>query len=453
MLARDFKRVVLILGPFLFLAYVGIRCLDLRSSAPGPNRWFDHVLSTNWRLNDGLKPFSQPPNSAAPTQSRTGFAVSPPPSAPTEATAHHEIVSSSTFDKNFFLILFGELEAINPNILPHPTLDNTFIVVAQKRKADDKTVEHVELVCNAVFTSEGLTCVDVPTALPIVATKSGDDKCPPKLAYIALNVGPHDARVFYGPKAPFIVFGSNSIFACFGQFMQDFRTLGDWDFETSPDIGFGRGTELQRPAPWGTMEKNWFAFWDEEGVIYLHQDVAPKRVFAKLNADGSVGPDLAPLAAGDEACLSKYMPKLPPDLESIHQATNSLSVSFCKRSDPACKATSDNTFIITVFQHKTFYRFHSEYEPYVMVFRQRAPFEVFAVSKKPLWIRGRKKRLDGSSDMFYVTSMSWKRKDQRYHGFLDDVLFLSFGIEDQRTGAIDVLAEDLLAELGTCLEV
>ncbi|KAK6213581.1 hypothetical protein QIS74_09583 [Colletotrichum tabaci] len=453
MLARDFKRVVLIIGPFLFLAYVGIRCLDVGSSAPGPNRWFDHVLSTNWRLNDGLKPFSQPPNSAAPTQSQAAFAVSPPPSAPTEATTHHEIVSSSTIDKNFFPIFFGELEAINPNILPHPTLDNTFIVVAQKRKADDNTVEHVELVCNAVSTPEGLTCVDVPTALPIAATKSGDDKCPPKLAYIALNVGPHDARVFYGPKAPFIVFGSNSIFACFGQFMQDFRTLGDWDFEMSPDVGFGRGTELQRPAPWGTMEKNWFTFWDEEGVIYLHQDVAPKRVFAKLNADGSVGPDLAPLATGDEACLSKYMPKLPPDLESIHQATNSLSVSFCKRRDPTCKATSDNTFIITVFQHKTFYRFHSEYEPYVMVFRQRAPFEVFAVSKKPLWIRGREKRLDGSSDMFYVTSMSWKRKDQRYHGFLDDVLFLSFGIEDQRTGAIDVLAEDLLAELGTCLEV
>ncbi|TQN67161.1 hypothetical protein CSHISOI_08289 [Colletotrichum shisoi] len=453
MLARDFKRVVLILGPFLFLAYVGIRCLDLGSSASGPNRWSDHVLSMNWRWNDGLKPFSQPPNSAAPTQSQAGFAVSPPPSAPTEATTHHEIVSSSTFDKNFFPILFGQLEAINPNILPHPTLDNTFIVVAQKRKADDNTVEHVELVCNAAFTSEGLACIDVPTALPIAATKSGDDKCPPKLAYIALNVGPHDARVFYGPKAPFTVFGSNSMFACFGQFMQDFRTLGDWDFEMSPDMGFGRGTELQRPEPWGTMEKNWFTFWDEEGATYLHQDVAPKRVFAKLNADGSVGPDLAPLAAGDEACLSKYMPKLAPDLESIHQATNSLSVSFCKRSDPACKVTSDNTFIITVFQHKTFYRFHSEYAPYVMVFRQRAPFEVFAVSKKPLWIHGREKRLDGSSDMFYVTSMSWRGKDQRYHGFLDDGLFLSFGIEDQRTGAIDVLAEDLLAELGTCLEV
>ncbi|KZL80187.1 hypothetical protein CI238_06575 [Colletotrichum incanum] len=448
MLARDFKRVVFILGPFLFLTYIGIRCLDFRDSASGLNHWFDHIFAPNWRQNDELKPHQQLAPLTSPTQSQP--LVAGTSLASTKAT-HYEIFSISTLDKKFFPIRFGEEKTINPNILPHPSLDNTFIIVAQKRKADDSTAEHFEFVCNAIFTLEGLTCAESPSVLPIAATQSGDDKCPSKLAYIALNVGPHDARVFYSPKAPFIVFGSNSRFTCFGQFMQDFRTLGYWEFEASSDLGFRLGTELQRPPPWGTMEKNWFPFWDEDGVVYLHHDVAPKRVFAKLNTDGSVGPDLAPLAAGDEACLSKYMPKLPPDLESIHQATNSLSVSFCKRSDPKCKATSENTFIFTIFQHKTFYRFHSEYEPYVMVFRRKVPFEVYAVSRRPIWIHGREKKPDGGSDMFYVTSMSWKRKDQRYHGFLDDIVFLSFGIEDQRTGAIDVFAEDLLAELGVCL--
>ncbi|OHE96228.1 hypothetical protein CORC01_08446 [Colletotrichum orchidophilum] len=450
MIARDFKRVVLIIGPFLFLVYVGIRCLNFRDSSSGFNTWFDHIFAPNWRQDDELQPHSWPAPSAAPTQVQPVDGVLNPP--PASKQTHHEIFSTSTFNKKFFTIRFGDEAAINPNVIPHPSIENTFIIIAQKRKTHGDTSEHVELVCNAVFTLEGLICLEAPTALPIAATKSGADKCPPKLAYIAMNVGPHDARVFYGPRAPFIVFGSNSIFACFGQFIQDFRVLGDWGFEMSLDQGFGLGTELQRPPPWGTMEKNWFPFWDEEGAIYVHHDVSPKRVFAKLNADGSVGSDLAPLAAGDEACLSRYMPKLPPDLESIHQATNSLSITFCKRSDPNCRATSDNTFVFTVFQHKTFYQFHSEYEPYVMVFRQKAPFEVFAMSKRPIWIHGREERDDGGSDMFYVTSMSWKRKDQKYHGFLDDVLFLSFGIEDQRAGAIDVLAEDLLAELGTCLE-
>ncbi|KAK1995133.1 hypothetical protein LX36DRAFT_178768 [Colletotrichum falcatum] len=448
MLTRNFKRVVLIGGPFLFLIYVSVRCIDFSNSLTGLNHWYDQVFAPNWRQNDELRPHRQLLPSGSATQPQATVAMKPPSSA--EET-HREIFSASTVDKKFFHIRFGQEETINPNVLPHPTLGNTFIIVAQRRKTHDNTAEHVELVCNAVLMSGELTCIEPPSVLPIAATNSGDGKCPPKLAYIALNVGPHDARVFFGPQSPFIVFGSNSRFACFGQFLQGFSALGDWGFETPLDSGFGTGTELQRPTPWGTMEKNWFLFWGEDGAAYLHHDVAPKRVFAKLNADGSVGPDLAPLAAGDEACLSKYMPKLPPDLESIHQATNSLSISFCKRSDPTCEATGDNTFLFTIFQHKTFYRFHSEYEPYVMMFRQRAPFEVFAVSERPIWIHGRDKRLDGGSDMFYVTSMSWKRKDQRYHGFLDDVLFLSFGIEDQRSGAIDVLAMDLLVELGACL--
>ncbi|WYZ42507.1 hypothetical protein EsH8_VI_000206 [Colletotrichum jinshuiense] len=449
MLARDFKRTVLVVGPFLFLFFVGTRLFDSRRSISGLDNWFDNIFAPNWKQGDELKPVSRPAPSAVSIQSQPVVAV-PPPIVAKET--HREIFSTSTSDKKFFPIHFGKEEAINPNIIPHPTLDNTFIIVAQRVKQNDNTAEFYELVCNAVFGLGGLDCVNAPTVLPVAATPNGDNKCPSDWAFITVNVGPHDARVFHGPKAPFIVYGSNSIFSCFGQFMQDFRSLGDWGFDTTIEQGFGLGTELRRPPPSGTIEKNWFIFWDEDGVAYVHHDVAPKRIFARLGLDGSVGPDLAPMAAGDEACLSKYMPKLPPDSESIHQATNSLSITFCKRSDPKCKATGDNTFIFTIFQHKTFYRFHSEYEPYVMVFRQKAPFEVFLVSKRPIWIHGREKKDNGGSEMFYVTSISWKRKDQRYHGFLDDVLFLSFGIEDQRTGAIDVLAEDLLADLGSCFE-
>ncbi|KAF9873821.1 hypothetical protein CkaCkLH20_08555 [Colletotrichum karsti] len=457
MLARDFKRVILVVGPFLLLVYVGIRRLEFKDSASELNSWFHHIFAPNWKQADELKPHSgsRPAPSGStpvPESTQTLPVVAVPPPIATEPT-HHEVFSKTTLDKKFFVIRFGDDDTINPNIIPHPTLDNTFIIIAQKRKKEeDKSSEHFELVCNAVFTSEGLSCLDTPTTLPIPATKTGDGKCPPKLAYIAMNIGPHDARVFHGPKAPFIVYGSNSLYACFGQFMQDFRKLGNWGFQPSLDEGFGTGTELQRPPPWGTMEKNWFPFWDLDGEIYVHHDVSPKRVFSKPSLDGSVGPDLAPMAAGDEACLAKYLPKLPPDLESIHQATNSLSITFCKRMDVNCKPSPENTFIFTIFQHKTFYRFHSEYEPYVMVFRQRAPFEVFAISKRPIWIHGRKRKENGASDMFYVTSMSWKTKGQRYHGYMDDVLFVSFGIEDQKTGAIDVTAEDLLTGLVTCLE-
>ncbi|XXG99571.1 hypothetical protein Hte_005910 [Hypoxylon texense] len=161
--------------------------------------------------------------------------------------------------------------------------------------------------------------------------------------------------------------------------------------ETCAEFLFKLGTELYRPTPFSATEKNWFVFWDVDGQMYAHYDVAPRRAFAKLNVDGSAGPDIAPraAAAGDERRLDKYMPKPGPEDESIHQATNSLSVTMCGRYEPGCKPSHANTFVFTIYHHKTFREFHGTYEPYVMVFEQRPPFPVHGVSQKPLWIHGR----------------------------------------------------------------
>ena len=378
---------------------------------------------------------------------------------------HREVFSVSTTDKKYFLIEFGDQEAMNPNIIPHPVLNDTWIIVAQQQKSSVKTsVWFAELVCNAVFKNGRLGCVNPPMILPIAAT-SGNN-CEGDLAYFEFNVGPHDARVFYGPGMPYAIYGSNSAYTCFGQWMLDFRMLVDWGFETFVEEEFRMATELRRPAPYGLVEKNWFVFWDKHEQIYAHYDIAPRRVFAKLEYDGSVGQDLAPLAAAsDKVCMAKYMPKVAVELESIHQATNSLSITLCKRLDSSCEANDSNTLILTIFQHKSFYSFHSVYEPYVMVFRQTAPFEIYGISQRPIWIHGRGKPgegkkpefLDGEeseswnqTEMFYITSLSWKAQGQKYHGYSDDVLFIAFGIEDSKTAGIDIVADDLLMDLGLC---
>ena len=54
------------------------------------------------------------------------------------------------------------------------------------------------------------------------------------------------------------------------------------------------------------------------------------------------------------------------------------------------------------------------------------------------------------TERLYLTSMSWRTHGKKYHGFIDDVLFLGFGIEDSRAGAIDVLAGDILQDLAFC---
>ena len=379
---------------------------------------------------------------------------------------HDVVFSASTSDKRFFMIDFGDQLARNPNIIPHPVLEDTWIVVAQLRPESN---QFAQIACNAKFDNGTLRCINHAVALPIAPTFG--DKCTGDLEFLGLNRGPHDARVFYGPRTPYTIYGSNSAFTCFGQWVQDFRTLVEWGYETFDENDFFHPTELQRPPPWGTMEKNWFLFFDQDDQAYLHYDVAPNRVFAKVETDGAVGSNLAILTAThDEKCMARFMPKVGPQLESIHQATNSLLITLCKRNDPSCIPDGRNTFIFTIFQHKTYFNFHAIYEPYLMLFEQAAPFKIHGISKKPFWIHGRGEGIrtaetghthpfrrndeDKSSEvkeeMFYITSMSWKNTGQKYHGYMDDVLFVGFGIEDEQPAAIDISAGELLHSLGTC---
>ena len=486
MLVKGTKRLILVVGPLLLLLYLVINftghygflsrlvddsaesSLDVSSvyGSSGtsedqthlPKLPLDTGHSSNGQLDHSFEDLVLPgpintPAAPLPQQDGSaskGKAVTDLSSEHTE-TSHHEIFSLSTTDKKFFLVDFHELNAINPNIIPHPTLNDTWIVVAQRRN-DNSSLKFVEIFCNAVFKDGALHCLHHPNILPVAATVGG--KCIGDFGYVNAIVGPHDARVLYGPEKPFIVYGSNSQFTCLGQFIQDFRVLvDDWE-DMAGDTDYRFGTDLQRPGKWSVMEKNWFPFWDSAGQMFLHYDVAPKRVFAQVKPDGSVGRDVAPLAAKlDDQCMTKYMPQVAPTQESIHQATNSLKITLCRRADKLCIANESNTFIFTIFQHKKYYNFHSEYEPYVMMFQQRAPFEIYAMSRHPIWIHGREKHTDNhNSDMFYVTSMNWKQRDRRYHGYLDDEIFLAFGIEDERTGGMDVLAGDLLGDLGLCLD-
>jgi hypothetical protein len=410
-------------------------------------------------------------------------------------STHNIVYSVSTRDRKYFVISFGEGEeqAINPSIIPHPILRDTWIITAQQQRSTvvPDSVWYAELVCEAQFTTTTskkgatteLACARPPKILPIAATAATTSRgtdvvngnneggCVGDLAYFALNIGPHDARVFYGPELPYAVYGSNSAFTCFGQWIHDFRMLVDWGYEkTAGNHEYRLATELKRPPPVGAIEKNWFLFWDKKGGAYVHYDIYPTRAYAKLeslgSSSGSVGQDLAPLVSfNDEACMARYMPKLAGELESIHQATNSLSITLCERSDLACEPDDSNTFIMTIFQHKSYYSFHSVYEPYVMLFKRTPPFEIHAISSKPIWIHGRAeagqaKRPDGpefealeswsQSEMFYVTSISWKSHSQKYDGYIDDIVFINFGIEDKKTAGIDVVAGDLLKSLGLC---
>jgi hypothetical protein len=397
----------------------------------------------------------------------------PPFFAVDHKSTHVELFSKMTKDGSWFQIEFGDRAAYNPNIIPHPDKSDTWFIVAQQDKSqDDDIVWFTELVCEATFKDDKMQCNRSPLILPIASTVS--TQCDGDLEYIFnLTMGPHDARVFQGPDQPFIIYGSQSQYNCLGQWIHDFRRLVDWS--PSPDTTTGKffwPTDLQRPhgLPHFRVEKNWFPFWDSKGEMYLHYNIAPNRTFAKLDFDaedkskGLAGEDVAPLAMEhDKICMEKYMPPIHnSSLEYIHQATNSLAITLCKNSDSDCHKSDENTYIFIIFQFKSFYG-HGVFEPYVMLFKQTTPFEIYGISSKPFWYHGRGEAggpwtsgsdsdwiPKDSSQMVYTTSMNWKQQKLTYHGYLDDELFISFGVEDKRSFGIDVIAGDLIAGLELC---
>ncbi|KAK3495280.1 uncharacterized protein B0T23DRAFT_404030 [Neurospora hispaniola] len=547
--------------------------------------------STSSSSKDGTAKSSQ-------TGASNGDSIAPTTNSNTHHS-HQTVYSVSTPNGAYFRIQFASSSddehitpAFNPNIIPHPTRPGIFIVVAQKwqdplprdpSSPDDSAeskkpppphkFQHVttssEVHCLASFVdittspspptsqsqsqsqskhpasqekkqkekSKILRCLpDHPPYPLLISATPGNNCVGPLLGVLTFNVGPHDARVFYGGDGkPYTIFGSNSQFTCFGMWMQDFRVVVEWWGVQVEAFGAGEGWrvagELQRPgvlplgaseagdgkgkgdekgneelraagvavdeekpeiAPgWSEVEKNWFVFWapplpldsgssdsspdsshhkpqDQQQLqTYIHYDFYPHRSFALLHDDGSATaiPSSFMSAHSDEKCLSHFLPPLPSaEPVSIHQSTNSLRLTLCNRSEPTCVVTEENTYILTMIQYKTFYHFHSEYEPYVVLFSQKAPgFEVFGVSRKPLWIEGRKREKgeEGQerTDMFYVTSVNWRdyhgddEQGAGYHGYLDDVLIIGFGIEDKESGGIDVLAGELVKGIGICSEV
>ncbi|KAK4946386.1 hypothetical protein LTR10_014584 [Elasticomyces elasticus] len=365
---------------------------------------------------------------------------------------HRKLYSSSTLDRKYFPIDFGEYQTYNPSIIPHPTAQDTYIASAVWIQTSGDTSTNKQLVCNATFVDGVMKCSSIPYALPVEPTEG---HCEGDESIFNFRKGPRDPRVFYGLDEPYIVYGSLATHSCLGLFVQNLGTLIP-DFYDTPQRGqdFFRGTEMQRPPPYGSIQKNWFLFWDARGQIYVHHDIWPVRSFAKLFPDGSVGPDLAvPSSEHDRTCMATYMPRLPEEGETIHQATNSLMITLCKRADSKCSPSDDNTFLMTIVHHQTW---------------RKDPFDLYSVSRKSLWVNGKTDITNTTrslllapsavpdppqTELTYITSISWKSPGQRYHGYIDDSLFLSFGIEDARSAGIDVIAGTLLKDLGFCADI
>jgi hypothetical protein len=173
MLVRELRRLLPFLVPLLVIVFLALRLYD-GSLVPLPS--FNNP------------PPARDPVDESPASERPQHQIlNGHPVAGYAEGAYREIFSVSTADKKFFPIEFDRQRSINPNVIPHPFLDNTWIIVSQlQRSSVKKTVWFAELVCNAVFKNGALSCVDPPMILPISKTPVGSPPrpaaCPPACA-------------------------------------------------------------------------------------------------------------------------------------------------------------------------------------------------------------------------------------------------------------------------------
>ena len=389
---------------------------------------------------------------------------STPQSIP-ERGNYRELFSLTTKSRMFYRVFFEGFGTYDASLIPDPLRYDIWIVVAHAGP-DAKQPNSRLIVCGAGMLDEALLCADRPVAIPIGVSAPGN--CGNDLAHFNADLGPRNGRISFGPSGPYILYNLQSATNCMGIWLQDARMLLDlFRIEQPLARNFTTAVELRRPVAPKRVEKNFFLFWDKDNMPYVHSNLWPRRSFARLDVDGTLGNDLAPEAARrDQVCMAKHMPYVVSRHETVRQASNALAITLCKRADATCRPTDGNTYNMHIFHHRLHYDGHPVYEPYVLLFQRTAPFAVHAISQRSFWVRGRAglsaesgsrqyagrahEIPEGHTERLSIVSMSWKTHGQKYHGFFDDPLFVGFGVEDSRAGAIDFKAEDLLQDMAFC---
>lgn len=263
-------------------------------------------------------------------------------------------------------------------------------------------------------------------------------------------------------------------------------------------------TELTRnPANTRSpMEKNWLLFFPASGESYLHYDLSdphggPRgRTFAKLVGNGLTTTNLTdPQEVSCLQALNTNSSDSATQGVTWHQATNSLRLILCNRSDWSCTPGRHNTVFFAVVHRKfpNFLRLPLRYERHFIVWAATPPFAMLGISKHPIllanetasgwpesenWaddpvnaekvaqtkagMRGNAtatEPMGGKGLWAYFTytvsiSYAWGRRDDEPEtknvGYLDDEVVLGIGIDDAGQGFARVKAGDLLHCLRAC---
>lgn len=130
----------------------------------------------------------------------------------------------------------------------------------------------------------------------------------------------------------------------------------------------------------------------------------------------------------------------------LHQATPILRVTLCNRGE--CLPSIHNTVLFGLI-HKRNERPHLWYDRRIVTWNITSPFEYRSVSKRLVYPGARHDDYVWTGSMTYNFDPSAIPLD-RSHGYLDDEIWLAFGIKDAEAGWLDVDARQLLDDHHFC---
>ena len=309
---------------------------------------------------------------------------------------------------------------------------------------------------------------------------------------------------------------NRSRYACFGLWLIDLRTLHpslSTLLSNSPNrasLGplksYASLTELTRnpPSTRSPIEKNWMLFFPSTGESYIHYDLSTPRsgrTFAKLLGSGLTTTNLTdPLEIPCIQDLETEAKEKNPARKggTWHQATNSLRLILCNRSDKLCKPGRENTVFIALIHRKfpNVFKLPLRYERYFIAWEAMPPFSMLGISKHPLllanetasgWSASDNWEDDPANQELVQSHKSWKTIDgqvsnttepyrgkgywayftytvsiayawgregdeveEKNVGYLDDEVVLSIGVDDRGQGFARVKAGDLVQCMRAC---
>ncbi|KAF7543014.1 hypothetical protein G7Z17_g11087 [Cylindrodendrum hubeiense] len=294
-------------------------------------------------------------------------------------------------------------------------------------------------------------------------------------------IGPEDMKLFWTRTgAPILIFTYqvNQENLCQGMFLIDVRAaVPELEAELGkhakkmPPIQFKEPVGLHRQPPEGEedhpryqREKNWalvqspfskdpeeLMIMVEPGQLFRYQAAdKPVENVGSQNESAVEAPyphDIKPedtWHSAENTCMHDVM----LSDNHVHQSTPMLSLTLCNRGE--CEPLANNTVMLGMVQRR-YDRPGSPftwYDRHIAVYNAVPPYNMMSASKSLAYLgEGNKYAWTGSMVYFHQGT---EYAANRSHGYLDDEIWLSFGIGDSAPGWLDVEARDLIADHNLC---